>query len=129
MAKKWLNVGDINPRESGGVFVRRVGDDMEVVSIRPWEEGPDTERYQQYVMDSANFEIIDILTHFYRKTGPYDFADWGSVLTNRTGGPRDNLGILAGDMINYWGGDCETRVETNFWGMLRSEGVTPKNFD
>ena len=127
---KWYNFGDVNPREYGGIFIKRVGDEMEAVSTDNLTEvggvGYQVNRRSDYASD-----LLLIWEKFKKnpdeRGGVASCMDWKRYLK------MDNMDWdtlvfhLAVDMIGYYGGSCETEYGTNYWELLGSDGITYRN--
>jgi hypothetical protein len=126
-------LGDVNPRQEDGVFVKRDGNSIEVVSTYNLEQCGE----KGYRINSRTDEINDILERYKefkdnpeQKSSVGSFADWKRYLQLEAQGlDFDSIAMyLATDMILYYGGDCESESGTNYWEMLSCYGITPKNY-
>ena len=54
------------------------------------------------------------------------FADWKQLVDSNIEG-LTLLFWLAISNIDYYGGCCENITDTNYWRLLKREGITPKN--
>lgn len=117
---KWYNFGDVNPREHGGRFVRRIGDSIEVV-ITHCHASPG------YWMQYNEYEVKELIEEYKKwnddsTQGPGSYSDW----TVYKGMDIDDLMYyLAIDMLGYYGGpeDDQIEIETNYWKELKSYGI------
>lgn len=138
--KKWYNFGDVNPRINGGIFVKRDGDEIEVVSTDNLEEIGVTSPYSfgeggGYHFNQRSDYVSDLKLVWERfkdnpdeRGGVASCMDWKRYL--KMDMDWDTLVYhLAVDMIGYYGGDCEIDFDTNYWGYLKSHGITPNNFN
>ena len=136
---KWYNLGDVNPREHGGMFVKKDDTDIEVVMTYL---DPDNE--SNYYIQSRSEDIKSLLSLYddFKKNpdariecndvGRY--ADWARFIKEENTAESkeefyNNLVFyLASDMISYYGGDCEPECDSNYWEMLGFYGITNRNF-
>jgi hypothetical protein len=129
---KWYNLGDVNPREHGGVFVRRIGNSIEVVETHN-NDGEYTISYKDDFVDYLKTRF----NHF--KTAPNEtkgnwgvgsFADWGRYIKMEEDGVSldDIVFHIATDMLSYYGGDSEPELGTNYWDLLGLYGITYRNY-
>ncbi len=131
--KKWYNLGDVSPREYGGIFVRKDGDEIETVSTDNMEDvglkGYQVNRRSDYVS-----ELKDQWEKF--KQDPDNCRscsssmDWKRYLEmEKNGMTFDSLVFyLAVDMILYFGGSCEIESGTNYWELLATDGIRHDNY-
>ena len=129
---KWYNHGDVNPREHGGIFVRRVGNEIEVVTTHN-NDG-------EYTLTSRSDYIDDLKDRYSVFKTDSDkrsdnnavgsYADWKRYIKMEEDGVSldDIVFYLAADMISYYGGDCEPDKDTNYWDMLGIHGITYRNY-
>ncbi len=125
---KWHNFGDANHRTEGGMFVKRVGDDIEVVqTVNNEEHGG-----KGYTVNSRSDSVAYLKSRFQTfKENPWEnsvgsFADWGRYveLEAKSNWPIDTIVMyLAGDMISYYGPDGEPNCGTNYWDLLGINGI------
>jgi len=130
---KWYNFGDANPREHGGIFVKRTATEIEVVSTDFLEGLHGIGGYQFNQRSEYADELIAEFIKFKScegKSGVGRCMDWGRfVQLEKEGWPIDRiLMYLAADMISYYGSSCEIDSDTNYWGYLKRHGITPKNW-
>jgi hypothetical protein len=142
MTKKqpyWINYGDVNHREEGGQFVHidLENGTVEVVQVQNWYKMGHMKRQDKdehghflspnciYRLESAEYGFDEIARHRREQTGPYSFADWQRL----DGQPLiEIVGMLATDMVAFFGGDCEGDVGSNYWELLSRHGITRNNF-
>ena len=140
---KWYNLGDVNPREHGGIFIRRIGNDIEVVSTDVDENNMqvyyDFDKKREgtnYIINSRS-DYVDYLWSRWQNfkkgkdTAVGSFADWKRMveLEEKEGWPFERIVFyLVSDMMSYYGGSCESDYGSNYWDLLRMQGVTLKNF-
>jgi len=133
---QWYNLGDVNPREHGGVFVRMVGNEIEVVQTTNNEDHGGSGYTIQSRSDDIN-ELKDRYSIF--KTDPDkksdnnavgSFADWKRLIQMEKDGVslKSIVFYLAADMVSYYGGDSEPDVGTNYWVMLSWHDVRYRNY-
>jgi hypothetical protein len=133
---KWYNHGDVHPREHGGVFVRRVGNEIEVVQTTNNEDHGGV----GYTIHSRADYIDELKERFsIFKTDPDkrsennavgSYADWKRFIQMEEDGVSldDILFYLAADMVSYYGGDSEPDVGTNYWDLLAIHDITYRNY-
>jgi hypothetical protein len=123
----WRNIGDVNPREHGGIFVRIKDDCVEVVQTNDLAEG---EKPPKYMISDKTESITDleslweIFCHYPKKPGVALYADW-RILADMDEIQR--LYRMAADLLSYNGGDCEEEFVSNYWESLRSYGIYPRH--
>ena len=107
----WVNHGDINPREHGGMFVRDCGDSFDLVSVDNQEH--DCFKPARYLFQSINVSKADIMAD----KGLRDYAD-----ANRH---DDNTNLIwaATSYISYHGGDGSEYETNNFHQGMRAHGI------
>ncbi len=117
---KWYNFGDINPREEGGRFARRVGDSIEAVLTQVWSGGGYYIQYNEY-------EVKELLEEYEKwkansSYGPGSYSDW-TVYQDMD--IEEVVLYLAIDMLNYHGGpeSDQIEIETDYWGALLQYGI------
>ncbi len=132
---KWYNFGDVNHREEGGIFVKRViphknysndGDTIDIVRI----DNTIIENKKVYMIYSREDSVSDLQDMWKRykegeKISVASTCDW-----ERLKGITDQDYIIfqiAIDMIMYYGGDSETISGTNYWELLRQNGIYPSS--
>jgi len=144
---KWYNLGDVNPRTEGGIFVRRIGNEIEVVStdVNPDNDmvnyGFDQKRKGTNYIVNARSDYVDYLKSRFdtfkqdpdkkcENNGVGHFADWKRFITLETEGLDfdEIVFYLAADMISYYGGDAEPDCGSNYWDILAIHDITPKNW-
>jgi len=131
--KKWYNLGDINPRIHGGLFVKRDGDEIETVSTDVLEMNSSNGYWI-----SSRIDYIDEIKEEYEKfkkdpennKGIGSTMDWKQWIKMEKEGMSydDLLFYIATDMVRYHGGDSESQFVTNYWETLKSFGITPNNY-
>ena len=139
---KWYNFGDVNPREHGGVFVKRVENEIEVVTTNIDLDNPEL----NYIIQSRS-DYVDYLLARYESfkknpeattgdTAVGRFADWKRLIEQEESQTpethkqwyNDLVFYLAVDMISYYGGDSEREYDTNYWVALGFHGITYRNY-
>lgn len=129
---KWYNLGDVNPRVHGGFFVKRVGNEIEVVETRSLEDsggkGYTVDSRSDYIDDLK--EIFELFKNNQDTSTVGSFADWNRYIEMEKEGVSfdDFVFYLATDMISYYGGDSEFDTGTNYWDMLGIHGITYRNY-
>ena len=129
---KWYNHGDVNPREHGGVFVRRVGNEIEVVETH----NNDDHGGVGYTVQCRSDYIDDLKEKFesFKKNQETSTVgsctDWGRFIKMEEDGVSLDTIVffLAADMMSYYGGDCESDVGTNYWDLLAIHDITYRNY-
>lgn len=133
---KWYNIGDVNPREHGGVFVRKSGDNIEVVETTNNEDHGGVGYTVQYRDDSIDYlksrfeSFKENPDSRSQDNGVGRFADWNRLIKMEHDGVSldDIVVYLAADMVSYYGGDSEPDVGTNYWNMLGMYGIDYRNY-
>jgi hypothetical protein len=138
---KWHNFGDVNPRIHGGVFIKRCGDDIEVVSTDNLEEVGDYRDGEcpvyKYSFNQRTESVEDLLSQYERfkqnpdkNRGVGNSCDWKRYIKLEAEGWEllDIVMYLASDMILYFGSACEIDTDSNYWSYLKSHGITPNNY-
>jgi len=129
---KWYNLGDVNPRLYGGIFVKRDGDEIEVVSTDNNEETYGGKGYTFNSRIDYVSEIVDLYEKFKKNLdkGIGSCFDWKRYIKlEKEGWTIDEIVMyLASDMIGYYGGDTESENDTNYWERLGYWGIRPNNF-
>jgi hypothetical protein len=126
---RWYSFGDVNPREHGGVFVKRDGDEIETVSTDNMSDvgqtGYQINRRSDYVSD-LKVQWEQFKQDPDNARGVAASMDWKRYLENEM--DWDTLVLhLAVDMIGYWGSSCEIETGTNYWEMLKIDGISYRN--
>lgn len=130
--RKWYNFGDANPRIHGGVFIRRNDDEIEVISTDNKEEIYGNKGY----IFNSRIDYVSELISLYEtfkinpNNGVGSSCDWKRYIElEKEGWEIEQIVMyLAADMISYFGGDCETDNDDNYWGYLGSYGIRCNNF-
>ena len=124
---KWHNIGDINHRTEGGIFVKRVDDEIEVVQTYNNEEHGG----KGYTVTSRTENVSDLIERYKQfkinpNEGVGNGCDWGRyVELEKTDWSIDVIVMyLAADMISWYGGDCEPETGTNYWDLLGMNGIS-----
>jgi hypothetical protein len=135
---KWYNLGDVNPREHGGVFVKRDGNEIETVSIDPLEDlGLYNSEYKGkkgYIIQRRSDYVDELFQSYeqFKENGDKDkgvgnSCDWGRYKEFDI--DMESLAVyLATDMMYYSGGTVEHETGTNFWELLGYDGIKPNNY-
>lgn len=137
---KWYNFGDANPRLHGGVFIKRTENEIETISIDisqfVSEKYDNNKSYNMYIVNRRT-DYVDELVRDYQqfkkncnsRGGVGVFADWKRYIElEKTVDMSDIVFYLAADTIAYYGGSCESESGTNFWALLKQDGITPRNY-
>ena len=129
---KWYNLGDANPREHGGVFVKRIGNEIEIVST------DNNENYggKGYTINERSEYIDELKARFEKfkqtKTDNIgNFADWERYIELEKEDDWDLDRIvfyLASDVMSYYGPSTESETGTNYWELLGCHGIRPNNY-
>ena len=134
--KKWYNFGDVNHREHGGNFVKIDGDEIIVVQTKNNAENGVRDGVG-YMFNSITESVEELTQRFELfKTGHKDdvgnYADWTMFMDkdrNSNGWDMDEIVCrMAGDILNYQGGDSIMVFLTNYWIGLGSYGIKPYMF-
>jgi len=126
---KWHNYGDAHPMIHGGCYVRRDGDNIEVVQIdNQWEQLGKSDNYSKYVVAVASYSIDQLRKDFVDRRS-YAMSIINGIeqghLKEMTG---DKLYYyLASERIRYFGGSTEGEYGNNFWELLGAQGITRSN--
>lgn len=120
----WVNFGDVNPREEGGIFIKfdPETDEFIVVYTRDMKNyfGEDEQRElrkhggKRYMIESACGDFKDV-----NDSNVMSFAGVDNINT-----VYDIGNILCG-WIPYYGGDVEHT--DNYWRTLERYGIYPKH--
>lgn len=129
---KWYNLGDVNPRIHGGTFVKRDGDDIEIVETINNKE---TYGGHGYTIQRRDESVKD-LVHRYEElkkgiiSGVANSCDWKRFIALEKSGWKIDAIVMfmASDMMSYYGGACENDIGNNYWELLGSDGIKPNNF-
>lgn len=114
-ANKWMNWGDVNPREYGGIFIKYSKENKEYAILKTTPmENPDGFDYS-YLIEYAVVKRSTLLRD--------------DICTN-TGLERkvENIIGLAIAWISYYGSYEEPYVVTNYWEELKKYGIYPDKF-
>lgn len=131
---KWLALGDVNPRDYGGIYVRvwpkSIRNEIEVVKIDPIDEDPKKGYRSQY----ASYDWEELQQVMDNKEQPYDFADLKRFEGPPTGPPTaptvaldEFIHWVALAKMDYFGTEGIDDESKNFWQLLRSYGIRPDN--
>ena len=130
ITKTWINFGDINPREYGGIFVRNVDGEIEVIETRNLEEECGLQgqyRIQEYsITENEAQELWDNFLLGDNSVDPVaSYADWDTL---RDADNDIRLARIAIDMLSYYGPNCDyPEIVTNYWQSLRQYGIYPRH--
>ncbi len=129
---KWHNFGDVNHRIHGGMFIKRetpckgfesYGDSFNIVEVRNNAEDNGGTGYTVNSRDESADYLQSLWNDFVagKKVSVAEFADWNCL---RDMDEEDRLFYLAVDQMSYYGGDCESRTDTNYWDLLGTQGIS-----
>ena len=112
---RWINLGDVNPREQGGCFVKydKKHDEFQIVETRSMEDYDEVD--YRYMISYATIDEDDIDDPSF-----IDFAGAADA-------PKEQrLLYLLTAYMNYYGGDS-TETTNNYWGSLKPFGINQKS--
>tara|TARA_Y100000310_G_scaffold56232_1_gene51620 strand:+ start:37832 stop:38251 length:420 start_codon:yes stop_codon:yes gene_type:complete len=139
MTNKWTNLGDVNHRLYGGIFVQvdTENENVEVVIVDNMEDTCGMERFTRnklgqifhnniYHLQEAEYTFDELKEALNNKKAVFDYGNW-DLFTDK---PFEEVaGYLAADMIRYFGGSNEGENSSNYWYLLNSRGITKHNIN
>ncbi len=129
---KWYNLGDVDHRIYGGMFIKREtpckgfesnGDSFEIVQVRNNAEDNGGTGYTVNSRDEPADYLQRLWDDFIagRHVPVAEFADW-KIFKDMD--EEDRLFYLAADQMSYYGGACDDSTGTNYWDLLGTQGIS-----
>jgi hypothetical protein len=126
MTKTWINIGDVNPREHGGLFVCQTDTSVTVIETNNLDECGRLGEYRIFEKEIDIEEIDRLWENFCsgEKSDVGFFADWDTLRELPKNMRRFRI---VADMLSYYGPDSYPFVTRNYWKALRPFGIYPRH--
>ena len=120
-SNKWLNYGDVNPREHGGIFIRYDPEDQmyEILQTTSTKDFDDLEF--SYLFEHVFIEKDTLL----EDKGLQSFA---GINIKEPIGEKEII-YIATSYIPYYGAEDDCYQVDNYWGELKTYGIYPARFN
>ena len=111
---KWINLGDINPREQGGYFIKydKKYEEFQLVETQLMEDYDEID--YKYIISYATISEDEMDDESF-----IDYAGANDVPE------KDRLHYLLMAYMSYYGGDSR-ETTNNYWDSLKQFGITQK---